>query len=185
MLSPNRPVTKLWTTSTDGTLTNQDLFLLQNIEPRRSLAIGRRYCHGAGLGATILNSRVDVLAVQWVSFALRVTRMRCHGNSVFPISIPFRCVLWVSAEFCWVLQIGNHCMDSVAIKSQSIVTVLVFFSFLLHATSCILDPLSRIESLLLVPEPSSPRTPPSLVCLSPVRALSRVLSLNPPLAPLH
>ncbi len=144
---------RLWTTSTDGTQTNQDLFLLQNIEPRRSSAVGGGYCHGAGLGATILSSGVDVLADPRVSVALRVTRMRCHSDSVSPVSVPFRCVFWVSAEFCWVLRIGNHCIDSVAIKALSIVYVLMFLSFLPYATSCILDRLSKIQTLLLVPEP--------------------------------
>ncbi len=51
-------------------------------------------CHGARLGATILSSGVDVLAVPWVSVAFHVTRMRCHGDNVSPASVPFRCVLW-------------------------------------------------------------------------------------------
>ncbi len=82
--------------------------------------------------------------------------MRCHGDNVSPVSVPFRGVLLVSAEFFWVLRIGNHCMDSVAIKALSIVYVLIFFSFPLYATSCILDRLSRIQSLPLVPEPLRP-----------------------------
>jgi hypothetical protein len=84
-----------------------------------------------------------VLAVPWVSVAFCVTRMRCHGDNVSPVSVPFRCVLWVSAEFCWVLPIGNHCMDSVAIKALSIVYVLMFFFFFLYATSCVLDRLFK------------------------------------------
>ncbi len=87
----------------------------------------------------------------WVSVASRVTRVRCHGDNVCPVSVPFRSVLWVSAEFFWVLRIGNHCMDSVAIRALSMVCVLMFFFFLLYATSCILDRLSRIQSLPLVP----------------------------------
>jgi hypothetical protein len=145
---------RLWTTSTDGTPRNRHLFLLQTIEPRRSSAIERGYCHGAGLGATILSSGVDVLAVPWVSIAFRVTRMCCHGDNISPVSVPFRFVLWVSAGFCWVLRIGNHCMDSVAIKVLSIVYVLIFFSFLLYAMSCILDRLSRMHSFPLVLETS-------------------------------
>ena len=82
--------------------------------------------------------------------------MRCHGDNVSPVSVPFRSVLWFSAEFFGVLRIGILCMDSVAIKALSIVSVLTFFSFLLHATSCILDRLSRIQSLPLVPEPLRP-----------------------------
>ncbi len=78
--------------------------------------------------------------------------MRCHGDNVSPGSVPFRCVLGVSAEFFGVLRIDNHCTDSVAIKALSIVHVLMFFFFLLYATSCILDRLSRIQSLPLVPE---------------------------------
>jgi hypothetical protein len=81
------------------------------------------------LGATILSSGVGVLAVLWVSIAFCVTRVRCHGNNVSPVSVPFRLVLWVSTEFFWDLRIGNHCMDSVAIKALSIVSVLVLFSF--------------------------------------------------------
>ncbi len=46
-------------------------------------------------------------------------------------SVPFRWVLWVSAGFCFIPRIGNHCMDSVAIKVLSIVYVLMFFFFLL------------------------------------------------------
>ncbi len=156
----------MWTTSTDGTSTNQDLFLLQNIEPRRSSSIRRGYCHGAGLGATILSSRVNALVVPWVSVAFRVTRMRCHGDNLSPVSVPFLGVLCVSAEFCWVLRIGNHCMDSVAIRALSIVYVLMFFFFLLYATSCSLDCLSRIQSLPLVFEPSCPGTLLSFACSS-------------------
>ncbi len=88
-----------------------------------------RRCHGAGLGATIFSSRIDVLAFPWVSVAFRATRVHCHGDSISPVSVPFRCVLWVSAEFCGVLWIGNHCMDSVAIRALSIVIVLAFFPF--------------------------------------------------------
>ncbi len=32
-------------------------------------------CHGAGMGATILSSGVDVFAVPWVSVAFLITRM--------------------------------------------------------------------------------------------------------------
>ncbi len=81
------------------------------------------------MGATILSSGVEVLAVPWVSVAFRATRMRCHGDNVSPVSVPFRCVLSISVEFCWVLRIGHHCMDSVAIKALSIVYVLMFFPF--------------------------------------------------------
>ncbi len=104
------------------------------------------------MDATILSSRVDVLADPRVSVALRVTRMRCHGNNVSPVSVQFQCVLWVSAEFCWILRIGNHCIDSVAIRALSTVYILMFFLFLLYATSCILDRLSRIQTLPLVLE---------------------------------
>ncbi len=55
--------------------------------------------------------------------------MRCRGDNVSPGSVPFRCVLRVSAEFFWVLRIGNHCTDSVAIKALSIVHVLMFSFF--------------------------------------------------------
>ncbi len=48
--------------------------------------------HGAGLGATVLSSGVDVLAVLWVSVVFRVARMLCLGDSTYPISVPFR---WV------------------------------------------------------------------------------------------
>ncbi len=86
------------------------------------------------MDATILSSRVDGLAVPWISVAFRVTKRPWHGDNVSPVPAPFRFVLWVSAEFCWVLWIGNHCMDSVAIKAPSIVTVLVFFA--LFFTQC-------------------------------------------------
>ncbi len=65
----------------------------QDIEPHRSPAIGRGYCHHAGLGATILSSGVDVLVVPWVSVAFCVTRVRCHGDSVSPV--PLRSVRFV------------------------------------------------------------------------------------------
>ncbi len=101
-------------------------------------------CHGAGLGATILSSGVGVLVVLWVSVAFRVTRMRCHGDNVSPV--PFRSVRFFGCprSSFEVLRIGNYCMDSVAIKALSILTVLVLFFFSLYAMSCILDRLSRI-----------------------------------------
>jgi hypothetical protein len=39
-------------------------------------------CHGAGLGASILSSSVDVLVVPLVSVRFCATRIRCHGDSV-------------------------------------------------------------------------------------------------------
>ncbi len=132
------------------TPTNLDLFQRQNNEPHRSSAIGGRYCHSAGLGATILSSGVDVLAVTWVSVAFRATGLCCHSNSLSLIPLCSVRFFGVSSEFCMILRIGNHCMDSVAINLLSIVTVLVLFYFLLYATSYIIDCLSRIRPLPLV-----------------------------------
>ncbi len=39
------------------------------------------------IGATILSSGNDVLAVPWVSIAFRATGVRCHGDSVSPVPL--------------------------------------------------------------------------------------------------
>jgi hypothetical protein len=45
------------------------------------------FCYGARLGATILSSRVDVLAVPWISVVFCVTRMCCHDDNVSPVML--------------------------------------------------------------------------------------------------
>ena len=87
--------------------------------------------------------------------------MRCHGDSVTPDSVPLRNVPWVSFRFYVVLRMGNYSTDLVAIKAPCILTVVTFFSFLLYATSCILERLSRIQKL-----PSS--SCPCLLSLNPI-----------------
>jgi hypothetical protein len=46
-----------------------------------------RGSQGAVFDATILSSRVDVMAVPWVSVAFRLTRVRYHGDSVSQVPL--------------------------------------------------------------------------------------------------
>ncbi len=77
-------------TSIDGTHIDRDPLQLQNIEPCGSSAIREGYCQGAGMGATILRSGVEVLAVPSVPVAICVTRKHCHGDNVS--QVPLRSV---------------------------------------------------------------------------------------------
>ncbi len=93
-----------------------------------------------------------MLAVPRVSVAFRIAGVLCHSDSIPPVPLRSFRFFGFPRKFCEVLRIENHCMDSVAIKALSIDSVLTFSFFLLYATSCILDRLSRIQSFLLVLE---------------------------------